>query len=232
MQGLCTPTEIFSGLAAEGYDIQYRRVPLSRERTPRASDLDLLHQQVHDTQKDKKVYYIFVSRTATGSSARFATAFACCCLMKKPLGPDTESIQPSKKPKIFQATAVRHDSESSELSRSVEIGEYRAIMNLCRVLPSGVDAKKAVDEAIEQCKDIGNLKEDILKCKQISEEDSEGSTAAAARRLGLHYLQRYFYLIAFRAFLEQDKDDASTTFNKWVSERKEISYLSSVLDLE
>ena len=72
----------------------------------------------------------------------------------------------------------------------------------------------------------------LKNVKQISEEDSEGSTAAAARRLGLHYLQRYFYLIAFRAFLEQDKDDASTTFNKWVSERKEISYLSSVLDLE
>lgn len=208
---------------------------MSRERTPRASDLDLLHQQVHNTQKDKKIYYVFISRTATGSSARFATAFACCCLMNKPLGPDTEYIQSSKKPKLVRTAAVvRHDSESSELSRSVEIGEYRGIMNLCRVLPSGVDAKKAVDEAIEQCKAIGNLKEDILKCKQISEEDSEGSTAVAARRLGLHYLQRYFYLIAFRAFLEQDGDDTSakTTFSKWVSERKEISYLSSVLDLE
>lgn len=35
-------------------------------------------------------------------------------------------------------------------SRSALAGEYRGIMNLCRVLPLGLDAKAAVDEAINR----------------------------------------------------------------------------------
>ena len=44
--GLATPLEVWQGLAAEGYQLSYRRVPLSRERTPEAADLDTLHQQL------------------------------------------------------------------------------------------------------------------------------------------------------------------------------------------
>lgn len=93
-------------------------------------------------------------------------------------------------------------------------------MNLCRVLPNGLDAKVAVDAAIDRCAAIGNLRLDIHACKEaaeaalLPEADEEATSpvagaavllgepraaaAAAARRLGLHYLQRYFYLIAFR----------------------------------
>ena len=41
-----TPLEVYQGLAADGYQVSYRRVPLSRERTPEAADLDVLHQQL------------------------------------------------------------------------------------------------------------------------------------------------------------------------------------------
>ena len=34
------------GLASEGYELSYRRIPLSRERTPEAADLDTLHSQL------------------------------------------------------------------------------------------------------------------------------------------------------------------------------------------
>lgn len=35
------------------------------------------------------------------------------------------------------------------------LGEYRAIMNLCRVLPDGLPCKLAVDEAVDRCNDVG-----------------------------------------------------------------------------
>ncbi len=44
-RGLATPLEVFQGLALEGYQLTYQRVPLSRERTPEAADLDALHRQ-------------------------------------------------------------------------------------------------------------------------------------------------------------------------------------------
>ncbi len=43
---MATPLEVYQGLAADGYQVSYRRVPLSRERTPEAADLDVLHQQL------------------------------------------------------------------------------------------------------------------------------------------------------------------------------------------
>lgn len=42
-------------------------------------------------------------------------------------------------------------SSSTHCSRSALAGEYRGIMNLCRVLPLGLDAKAAVDDAINRC---------------------------------------------------------------------------------
>jgi hypothetical protein len=48
------------------------------------------------------------------------------------------------------------DVEREHLCRSAGVmGEYRTIMNLCRVLPDGLDCKTAVDEAIDCCNDIG-----------------------------------------------------------------------------
>lgn len=44
--GLATPLEVYQSLAAEGYQMSHRRVPLSRERTPEAADLDALHHQL------------------------------------------------------------------------------------------------------------------------------------------------------------------------------------------
>jgi len=38
--------QLYMGLASEGYEMSYRRIPLSRERTPEAADLDTLHSQL------------------------------------------------------------------------------------------------------------------------------------------------------------------------------------------
>lgn len=231
MQGLWTPAEVFLGLAAEGYNLEYKRVPMSRERTPQTQDLDQLHAHVGLPSKktNKNTYYVFLSRTSTGSSARFSATFASTCLT----APTALSHQSNGESLTQPSSLVRNDSETFDLSRSIEAGEYRGIMNLLRALPRGGDAKKAVDDAIERCQSIGSITQDILECKKISEEESidqvDPADASFAKRLGLHYLQRYFYLIAFRAFLESGSEE---NFSDWVGDRKEISYLASVLTLE
>lgn len=260
---MCTPLEVFVGIAAEGYQISYRRVPMSRERTPQAADLDHLHAQMIGT--GRKVAHLFVSRTATGSSARFAATFACVNLHAQEAfetlvagtgaaaltlsdavpvpgatsGSDgtelAEQISPaSKRLRGGTGPITRHDSEASDLARSAHAGEYRGVMNLCRVLPGGAEAKELVDDAIDACGSIGNIRVDVLKCKEAAEDDAEGgdpSAAAAARRLGLHYLQRYFFLIAFRVYLDSSavRGPAAVPFSEWVAQRKEITYLLSTL---
>lgn len=227
--GIWTPAEVFLGLAAEGYNLEYKRVPMSRERTPQTEDLDHLYHQIAQKRKSEQIYHVFLSRTAHGSSARFAATFACACLTAS--NPRNKANLPDESPRM---SLTRSDSEVFELSRSIESGEYRAIMNLLRALPRGGDAKNAVDEAIDRCKSIGSITKDILDCKMISTDDSDTLDPADslfAKRLGLHYLKRYFYLIAFRAYLES-ANETTETFKDWVDARKEISYLASVLDLE
>jgi hypothetical protein len=270
LQGMCTPAEVYAGIAAEGYQISYRRVPMSRERTPQAADLDQLHLQMSNHPGGKSIVYLFLSRTATGSSARFAAAFACSALcaadevaQEQALpgsnvvspGSDHPLIQDDAQPTSAALSALvtpaggvrvrppgapifRMDSDLSDLVRSVEAGEYRGIMNLCRVLPHGAEAKSGVDKAIDACAVIGNIREDIMRCKEIVEGEGRESVidaggAAAARRLGLHYLQRYFFLIAFRAFLVAPNAAArGAVFSDWVAQRKEIQHLLSTLELE
>ena len=123
------------------------------------------------------------------------------------------------------------------------LGEYRGIMNLCRVLPAGVDAKLLVDEAIDRCARVGNLRDDILRCKRAAEAGAgspnpnpsrpagqSASAAAAARRLGLHYLRRYFYLISFFACMAGGAPPRS--FARWMAERSELKHLLSTLSFE
>lgn len=66
-------------------------------------------------------------------------------------------------------------------SRNALLGEYRGIMNLCRVLPNGLDAKAAVDEAITRCGAIGNLRADIHACKEAVEGAAPGAEEEGER---------------------------------------------------
>ncbi|KAL6785014.1 hypothetical protein ACKKBG_A02080 [Auxenochlorella protothecoides x Auxenochlorella symbiontica] len=283
--GLATPAEVFAALAADGARVAYRRVPLSRERTPAAADLDLLAGRLagraaHDV-------HVLLGRSAAGSSSRFAAALAAAVLAharareaddaaaaaaggaapRQPTGtPDGGSplapLPTGASPRSgassgapfgrgWRAPAasrlaptpplLRLDSEVSELSRNVGAGEYRGIMNLCRVLRAGADAKEAVDAAIDACGAIGDLRADIAQCRAscAAATDDEGgdvehthAAASAARRLGLHYLQRYFLLIAYMGYMEAVAPPRDVSFAQWMGERREQKYLLATLELE
>ena len=64
-----------------------------------------------------------------------------------------------------------------------------------------------------------------------SAADQVPASAASARRLGLHYLQRYFYMITFFAYLDGEAS-RPMTFARWMSERRELKHLLSTLSLE
>lgn len=130
--GIWTPAEVFLGLAAEGYSIEYKRVPMSRERTPRTDDLDHLFVQMNPEVScaDKKIIHAFVSRTANGSSARFAATFACGCLLGRDaseVADRNDRIDRDRGPAPSSGDSSMHrvDSGAFDLSRSVENGEYR-----------------------------------------------------------------------------------------------------------
>jgi hypothetical protein len=121
---------------------------------------------------------------------------------------------------------------------------------LCR-LPGVKEAKEQVDIAIQQVHSPKSEQEDmpdILLCiavcrakvarlqswKNRTNESGgyhkELQELSSARRLGAHYLMRYFLLIAFRAFLQDWFDDQAAgkeekTFSSWFEKHKEMGHL-------
>jgi hypothetical protein len=295
---------------------------MSRERTPAPADLDGLAAQLRvHPPAGKAVAHVLISRTAAGSSARLAAAFAClhlqyqaareaaglsprgfgptphAALAAAPAKPGDAELEaaavtsPTKRQRLLTGQGLAHaDSDLASQAgsarcglprrsawpmppgarsawlprptrprpawpmrrRSLDVGEFRGVVNLLRVLPLGAASKAAVDAAAEAAAPIGNLLADIAACREAGDRGAEpaggaaggpgakrriapavvasgrqagssgtvnmfaarvssrlprpsaaavgGGAAAAveALRLGLHYLQRYFYLVAFR----------------------------------
>ena len=197
-----TPRDVFKALAEEGYPLKHARVPLSRGRSPSASDLDLL---AHKTDQDEDSVYIIVSRASRGSSARYAAAFF--------------SLVQSADRQLTKRRSFSKDPSQSKFA----LGEYRSIMHLCRALSGGHVCKAAVDQAIDDCVNIGSLREDILSCMYAVDSDPHTG------QLGIHYLKRYFFLIAYRCFCDQHRGES---FEEWMGDRKELCHLLKVIKLE
>ena len=169
-ESLQTPKDL-AELLSLSYSLSYCRVPLSRERTPEAWDIEQLHRQIElavELRKAEKqeVVHLVMSRTATGSSARFV-ASALASYYVFPPDPTNEHgfRRMSKGGALSLGGAGSPSLRSGTRAPDTESGEYRGIMALCRLLPGGYEAKSTVDSAIQSCSDnIGDLLGDIRKC--------------------------------------------------------------------
>eukprot|EP00803_Ostreobium_quekettii_P003854 evm.model.scf_787.5 EVM.evm.TU.scf_787.5 scf_787:45503-61553(+) len=217
--GVCSPKDVVQRLASErGFHLTYARIPLSRERTPVAGDLDKVGRQVEIDAAGRRVVHLILARMATGSSPRFAAAFMCAYLLWRDPGPPDDRFRLQAAP----------DASSNQGMPALALGDNRIILNLCRLLPNGLNHKAAVDEAVDRCHNVGNLREDILSCKYTLGEDKQRA-GEEVQQLGLHYLQRYIFLISFRCYLDNRNGQ---TFEDWVSERKELAHLIKMSHLE
>jgi hypothetical protein len=236
---LATCLDVARQLQAAGFHITYRRIPLSRERTPVPSDLgDMMKQMLalpagvgpldigspgggaspraaqmmrmaaqcaadanrtwsglltpagsggaaqgdqaehKQLQRPRSIVHLVVSRTATGSSARFATAAFSTFLTKHSRSESKAAAAGApgspNKPGAAAAAAANGTAAGGSADGSPsqgpakrmrrthsDLGEYRGIMSVVRLLPGGLEVKGAVDEAIDRCSAIGNLREDI-----------------------------------------------------------------------
>ncbi|KAI8918923.1 inositol hexakisphosphate-domain-containing protein [Entophlyctis helioformis] len=99
------------------------------------------------------------------------------------------------------------------------LGNYHCIQQLMSVLVNGVAAKNALDEAINRCDVLTNLRENILTHRVKYSLTTESSSLSRA----FGCLERYFFLLAFGAYVsEWQPDGLSLTFSAWFKARPEI----------
>ncbi|KAK9086163.1 hypothetical protein Syun_028557 [Stephania yunnanensis] len=215
-----TPAEVYNDLKDEGYSIEYKKIPLTREREALAPDVDA----IQSCKDDSAGCYLFVSHTGFGGVA-YAMAITCLRLNADGMfaSERSESLASSKYPSSVQKDNAPSLAYGEEAHKQ---GEYRDILNLTRVLIYGPKSKMEVDVVIERCAGAGHLREDILyyksKLENISNDDDE--KRAYLMDMGTKALRRYFFLITFRAYL-YCTSAKEMSFMTWMRARPELGHL-------
>jgi hypothetical protein len=105
--------------------------------------------------------------------------------------------------------------------RSAHMGNYQVILSLLGCVEGGKAVKALVDSVIESCDQVVNLREEIISYRiKASLELDEGARQTALDKAA-QALEKYFFLIAFAAFVE-DSDGLNGRFSSWLKARSEI----------
>lgn len=218
-----TPAEVYAALKDEGFNITYRRIPLTREREALASDVDAIQY----CKDDSAGSYLFVSHTGFGGVA-YAMAITCMNLDSE--ATSTLTIPQSLVGSHLSIPEEKLPSRASD-EEALKMGDYRDILSLTRVLVYGPKSKTDVDIIIERCAGAGHLRDDILFYSKELEKFSEGDDEHRAYLLdmGIKALRRYFFLITFRSYLYCTSAATETEFTSWMDSRPELGHLCNNL---
>jgi len=207
-----TPREVYDELNSKGHQVTYHRVAVTDEQAPEEKDFDDIKKKIEDGKReDADIHIILNCQMGRG---RTTTAMVIATLLVSRQDSEIESTE-------------------SNLS-GFEGGEYKVILRLIRVLRKGQERKNETDWCIDQNSQFQNLREDIYQWKVKSEDDKLSDKARQAAFVrGVGYLKRYFYLIAFTAFIMEERESGKTDgqFTEWMRNHQELYTLLDSLDM-
>jgi hypothetical protein len=91
-------------------------------------------------------------------------------------------------------------------------GSLMASIDLLRVTRKGPAVKNAVDDAIDLCSSVINVRDLIEEARLRAEEAIDEKQKRMHTSKALQYLRRYFELIVFQAYLHSTKPDTLQSF--------------------
>ncbi|OAY63817.1 Paladin [Ananas comosus] len=219
-----TPAEVYAALKDEGYDIEYRRIPLTREREAFAADVDA----IQSCRDEFARFYLFISHTGFGGVA-YAMAITCLGLSA-----DAKFVSEQTAETHYVSTSI-NERLPYQISGedSLKQGDYRDILSLTRVLVCGPKSKEEVDIVIDRCAGAGHLRDEILQHKKELENcpSDDDETRSYLMDMGIKALRRYFFLITYRSYL-YCSSPRETAFASWMEARPELGHLCDNLRLD
>eukprot|EP01113_Clastostelium_recurvatum_P000017 TRINITY_DN10006_c0_g1_i2.p1 TRINITY_DN10006_c0_g1~~TRINITY_DN10006_c0_g1_i2.p1 ORF type:complete len:1401 (-),score=439.04 TRINITY_DN10006_c0_g1_i2:19-4221(-) len=230
-----TPGEVFAKVAAEtGHTIQYVRVPVPYCGTAEVADFDTILRHTTDAPSD--AVYVFSCQNGIG---RTSMGMVIGCMITYMMAHrDKQEAIPARPPNdglSVLSPKLGALQASPEQVRFLE-GDYQVILNVVRVMERGVHARVWTDYFIDECSLLKNLRVAIFEYKRQYElaKPDDKIARKQAKASFVHYLERYFVLIVFQAYLMDTTDTTSTktkkvTFAHWVEERPEIVQLLDYL---
>ena len=109
---------------------------------------------------------------------------------------------------------------------------YHVTNSLLRVIPRGQEVKRVVDDCIDQCSTILNLRRTIEDARVAALDAPNDEAREQHIANGVQGLRRYFHLLLFQAYLESVRPESmlSNTFERFVKRQPVLETISKDLD--
>lgn len=219
-----TIQEVMDNAAAEvqGAKLIYRRIPITAEKPPDFSDISELLTTVLRANVDRQPI-VLNCQLGRGRSTLSAVLVL---LISRWLDQHGPAHRERRQTETGNATPQAKTERSEPLN-------YHVINSLLRVIPKGLEVKKVVDECIERCSSITNLRDAIEEARLAAEDTENENVRRQKVQSGCHNLRRYFVLIVFQAYLSStmpDTLDAQPTFEAFVKRQPVFETISKDLD--
>jgi len=119
--------------------------------------------------------------------------------------------------KLEEVEQVEYD----ESEPNYKLGQYQCIMKFIKSIPNGDLIKAEVDDAIDRCKQMQNLRECVHYTKEMFDKETP-DRRAFWKRMSVNFIERYFMLILFPTYLKAEAEtEFATPFTVWVSKNKQ-----------
>ncbi|MBA0736903.1 hypothetical protein Gogos_010391 [Gossypium gossypioides] len=217
-----TPLEVYEELQLKGYLVDYERVPITDEKSPKEMDFDILVNKL--SQADIRTEVIFNCQMGRG---RTTTGMVIATLVYlNRIGasgiPRTNSIG-----RVSESGSNVTDNLPNS-KEAIRRGEYTVIRSLIRVLEGGVEGKRQVDKVIDKCASMQNLREAIATYRNSILRQPDEMKREASLSFFMEYLERYYFLICFAVYIHSERaalhssSSNHTSFADWMKARPEL----------
>ncbi|KAG2217368.1 hypothetical protein INT45_012238 [Circinella minor] len=202
--------------------LNYQRVPITAERPPECNDFDDLRKYITGEGIDLSNTAIIMNCQV--GSGRSALGTVIATLLTRWLG-----VSNKNKENEFSSISSlgKHIHKTGE-----ERLNYQIINSLLRVIKNGLDNKNIVDDAIDLCGKPTNLRTVIEETHiQMDNTENESERRKILKR-GIVWLERYFFLICFQAYLDDTRPSImaeTESFETWMKRHPEIKTIHQEL---
>ncbi|KAJ3797672.1 inositol hexakisphosphate-domain-containing protein [Lentinula aff. detonsa] len=204
-----------------GVELVYDRIPITAERPPDFSDLNELIDVVLRCSNDTPIVVnCQLGRGRSTLTSIILTLIRNWLDSNRPKTPTTPRITAMFNFSM-SSTVTGPAAEKSSKSRN----SYQIVNNLLRVFRGGITIKETVDNAIDQCAVVYNLRDSIEESRVQAEQATDDKQKRAHAQKALQNLRRYFELIVFQAYLQSTPPNTMQDFEsieKFVKNRPVI----------
>ncbi|KAG2071110.1 hypothetical protein BDR04DRAFT_1016893 [Suillus decipiens] len=195
-----------------GLDLQYVRIPITSERPPDFADISELMDLVLRTDSSRTVTVV----NCQLGRGRSTLTSVLIVLIQQWLN-DSRTLSQWSPRTESRSLSMSMTSDMFYDEPANKRHSYQVINNLLRIVRKGPAVKNTVDEVIDRCAIVMNLRDSIEDERILAEKASDEKQKRIHASKGMHNMRRYFELILFQAYLRSTEPDTMQSFETFKS---------------